>query len=195
MRGEDNKQEAMFSYVSPEQRVPADHPLRPIRAMVDGILKEMSPQFAKRYSEVGRPSIAPERLLRVLLLQIFYSVRSERLLMEQLQYNLLFRWFVGMEMDEEVWNHGVQQESGAAAERGDRRGVFPAGTRPGAAVFVGRAFHGGRDADRSLGEPQEFSAEGRPGGPARCERRGRLSRREARERNPSIHDRSRGAVI
>src|SRR5207302_10922831 len=87
MRGEDNKQEAMFSYVSPEKRVPTDHPLRPIRAMVDGILKEMSPQFAKRYADVGRPSIAPERLLRVLLLQIFYSVRSERLLMEQLRYN------------------------------------------------------------------------------------------------------------
>jgi transposase len=87
--------------------VPADHPLRPVRAMVDGILKEMSPQFARRYSDVGRPSIAPGRLLRVLLLQIFYSVRSERLLMEQLQYNLLFRWFVGMEMDEEVWNHAV----------------------------------------------------------------------------------------
>src|SRR2546425_12509544 len=85
MRGEDNKQEAMFSYVSPEKRVPTDHPLRPIRAMVDGILKEMSPQFAKRYADVGRPSIAPERLLRGLLLQIFYSVRSERLLMEQLQ--------------------------------------------------------------------------------------------------------------
>jgi transposase len=107
MRGEDSKQEAMFSYVSPEQRVPADHPLRPVRAMVDGILKEMSPQFARRYSDVGRPSIAPERLLRLLLLQIFYSVRSERLLMEQLQYNLLFRWFVGMEMDEAVWNHAV----------------------------------------------------------------------------------------
>ena len=107
MRGEDNKQEAMFSYVSPEQRVPADHPLRAIRTMVDGILKQMSPRFAKLYADVGRPSIAPERLLRVLLLQIFYSVRSERLLMEQLQYNLLFRWFVGMEMDEEVWNHAV----------------------------------------------------------------------------------------
>src|SRR3989442_12626729 len=107
MRGEDNKQEAMFSYVSPEKRVPTDHPLRPIRAMVDGILKEMSPQFAKRYADVGRPSIAPERLLRGLLLQNFYSVRGERLLMEQLQYNLLFRWFVGMEMDEEEWNHAV----------------------------------------------------------------------------------------
>src|SRR3972149_6570538 len=107
MRGEDPKQEAMFSYVSPEQRVPQDHPLRPVREMVDTILQEMSPRFARLYADVGRPSIAPERLLRALLLQIFYSVRSERLLMEQLDYNLLFRWFVGMEMDEAVWNHAV----------------------------------------------------------------------------------------
>lgn len=111
MRGDDNQQEGMFSYISPEKRVPADHPLRPIRKMVDEILKEMSPQFAKLYSDVGRPSIAPERLLRSLLLQIFYSVRSERMLMEQLQYNLLFRWFVGMEMDEAVWNHAVYSKN------------------------------------------------------------------------------------
>ena len=107
MRGDDPKQEAMFSYVSPERRVPADHPLRAVREMVDVILQEMSPRFARLYSSVGRRSIAPERLLRALLLQIFYSVRSERLLMEQLDYNLLFRWFVGMEMDEAVWNHAV----------------------------------------------------------------------------------------
>src|SRR5882672_4928940 len=107
MRGDDDLQEGMFSYISPEKRVPADHPLRPIRKMVDENLKEMSPKFAKLYSDVGRPSIAPERLLRSLLLQIFYSVRSERMLIEQLQYNLLFRWFVGMEMDEVVWNHAV----------------------------------------------------------------------------------------
>jgi len=87
--------------------VPEDHPLRGIREMVDTILKEMSPRFARLYSEVGRPSIAPERLLGALLLQIFYSVRSERLLVEQLQDNLRFRWFVGMDMDEEVWNHAV----------------------------------------------------------------------------------------
>src|SRR5271154_6730581 len=102
MRGDDNQQEGMFSYVSPEKRVPADHPLRPIRKMVDEILKEMSPQFAKLYSDVGRPSIAPERLFRSLLLQIFYSVRSERMLIEQLQYNLLFRWVVGIELNEEI---------------------------------------------------------------------------------------------
>jgi len=107
MRGEDEKQDGMFSYVSPEKRVPQDHPLRPIRKLVDQVLQEMSPQFTRLYSKVGRPSIAPERLLRALLLQIFYSVRSERLLMEQLDYNLLFRWFVGMQMDDTVWNHAV----------------------------------------------------------------------------------------
>jgi transposase len=107
MRGEDAQQEAMFSYVSPEKRVPMDHPLRPVREMVDIVLKEMSPRFARLYSNLGRPSIAPERLLRALLLQVFYSVRSERMLMEQLDYNLLFRWFVGMEMDEAVWDHAV----------------------------------------------------------------------------------------
>jgi transposase len=107
MRGEDQKQDGMFSYVSPEKRVPPDHPLRPIRALVDQVLKEMSPCFARLYARVGRPSIPPERLLRALLLQIFYSVRSERLLMEQLDYNLLFRWFVGMQRDEAVWNHAV----------------------------------------------------------------------------------------
>src|SRR5580704_1493897 len=111
MRGDDNQQEAMFSYVSPEKRVPADHPLRPIRKMVDELLKEMSPQFAKLYSDVERPSIAPERLFRSLLLQIFYSVRSERMLIEQLRYNLLFRWFVGMEMDEVVWTHAVYSKN------------------------------------------------------------------------------------
>ena len=107
MRGIDPKQNGMFSYVSPEQRVPAEHPLRPLRTMVDNILKEMSPRFAKLYADTGRPSIPPERLLRALLLQILYTVRSERLLMEQLNYNLLFRWFVGMGMDEVVWNHAV----------------------------------------------------------------------------------------
>ena len=107
MRGADEKQEAMFSYISPEKRVPSEHPLRPLREMVDAVLKEMSPRFARLYAKVGRPSIPPERLLRALLLQIFYSVRSERLLMEQLDYNLLFRWFVGMEMDERVWDHAV----------------------------------------------------------------------------------------
>src|SRR6202162_3082669 len=111
MRGDDNQQEGIFSYISPEKRVPPDHPLRPVRKMVDEILKEMSPQFAKLYSEVRRPSLAAARLFRSLLLQIFYSVRSERMLIEQLEYNLLFRWFVGMEMDEAVWNHAVYSKN------------------------------------------------------------------------------------
>jgi transposase len=97
----------MFSYVSAEERVPQTHPLRAIRQVVDDVLREMSAEFATLYSQYGRPSIPPERLLRAQLLQVFYSIRSERLLMEQLDYNLLFRWFVGLEMDEPVWNHSV----------------------------------------------------------------------------------------
>jgi transposase len=103
MRGDDQRPDAMFSYVSAEERIPADHPLRAIRTLVDEILREMSPDFGRLYATTGRPSIPPERLLRALLLQIFYSIRSERLLMEQLDYNLLFRWFVGMDMDEPIW--------------------------------------------------------------------------------------------
>jgi transposase len=93
----------MFSYLSPEERVPAKHPLRPIRLMVDEVLKALSPDFSGLYSTFGRPSIPPEKLLRALLLQVLYTVRSERMLMEQLEYNLLFRWFVGLNMDEAVW--------------------------------------------------------------------------------------------
>src|SRR6202790_4715004 len=103
MRGKDIQQSAMFSYVSPEERVPADHPLRPIRTMVDVVLKGVSRSFGRMYPDWGRPSIAPERLLRALLLQVLYTIRSERMLMEQLEYNLLFRWFVGLNMDEPVW--------------------------------------------------------------------------------------------
>src|SRR5262249_34355415 len=103
MRGTDTQQSSMFSYLSPEDRVPAKHPLRPIRSMVDVALKNLSPVFAALYSSMGRPSIAPEKLLRALLLQVLYTVRSERMLMEQLEYNLLFRWFIGLNMDEPVW--------------------------------------------------------------------------------------------
>ncbi|MGH9897292.1 MAG: IS5 family transposase [Pyrinomonadaceae bacterium] len=104
MRGNDLQQAAMFSYISPEQRVPMDHPLRPIRQMIDETFSGMSGRLNKLYSKIGRPSIAPEKLLRALLLQILYTIRSERMLMEQLEYNLLFRWFVGLNMDDEVWD-------------------------------------------------------------------------------------------
>src|ERR1700684_2383013 len=107
MRGTDQQQSHVFSYISPEQRVRKDHPLRPISTMVDEILKQLSPQFEKMYSKVGRPSIPPEPLLRAQLLQMFYSVRSERLLMEEMDYNILFRWFVGLNLDDEVWDATV----------------------------------------------------------------------------------------
>jgi len=104
MRGADYQQSGMFSYISAERRVPEDHPLRAIRTMVDVALRNMGAQFEAMYAQVGRPSIAPEKLLRALLLQVLYTVRSERMLMEQLNYNLLFRWFVGMNIDDPVWD-------------------------------------------------------------------------------------------
>ena len=107
MRGDDRPQDGVFSYISLEARVPKDHPLRGVRTMVDQVLREMSGRFAKIYSPLGRPSIPPEQLLRALLLQVLYSVRSERLLMEQLDYNLLFRWFVGLTMDDTAWDPTV----------------------------------------------------------------------------------------
>jgi transposase len=107
MRGKDANTAALFSYLSCEARVPADHPLRAIRAIVDEALAVLSPGFAELYAKTGRPSIPPEKLLRALLLQAFYSVRSERQLMEQLDYNLLFRWFVGLAVDAAVWDATV----------------------------------------------------------------------------------------
>ena len=107
MRGEDGAAEDFFSYVRLEQRVPADHPLRAIRDLVEAALKELSPAFDELYAPEGRPSIPPERLLRALLLQAFYTIRSERQLMEQLDFNLLFRWFVGLSIDDVVWDATV----------------------------------------------------------------------------------------
>jgi len=107
MRGSDQIQSSMFSYLSPETRVRREHPLRAIRVMVDEALRRMAPLFDQMYSEMGRPSIAPEKLLRAQLLQMLYSVRSERLLMEEIDYSVLFRWFVGMNMDEPVWDATV----------------------------------------------------------------------------------------
>jgi transposase len=104
MRGDDPRHESMFSYVTPEQRVRADHPLRPIRRMTDAALDRLSPRFARLYATTGRPSIPPEQLLRALLLQILYSIRSERLLVEELDYSVLYRWFVGLSMDDAIWD-------------------------------------------------------------------------------------------
>jgi transposase len=107
MRGHDEQQESLFSYISLEKRVPPGHPLRRVREMADRALQELSPKFDEMYARMGRPSIAPERLLRALLLQALYSVPSESRLLEQLDYNLLFRWFVGLDMDEMVWDATV----------------------------------------------------------------------------------------
>src|SRR5262252_6095851 len=107
MRGDHEQQAPMWSYISPEQRIPQDHPLRPLRALVDAVLTDLSPRFSQLYAKTGRPSVAPERLLRALLLQVLYSIRSERQLMEQLDYNLLYRWFVGLTMDDPIWDVSV----------------------------------------------------------------------------------------
>src|SRR6187551_4008324 len=107
MRGRDDRDEGLFSYVRLEERVPSDHPLRPIRALADEALGSLNKRFESLYSSMGRPSIAPEMLLRATLLQAFFSIRSERMLMEQINYNLLFRWFVGLPMDVGVWHPTV----------------------------------------------------------------------------------------
>ena len=107
MRGADIQQLGMFSYVSVEERVPRDHPIPKLRVLVDAVLSEVDTLLAARYSDVGRVSIPPERLLRAALLQVVYSVRSERMLMEQMEYNLLFRWFVGLNIDDPVWDHST----------------------------------------------------------------------------------------
>ena len=107
MRGEDHQQNHVFSYLSPEERVRKDHPLRAVRAMVDEVLKQLSRRFAGMYAKVGRPSIPPEQLLRALLLQMLYSIRSERLLMEEIDYSILFRWFVGLNLDDKLWDATV----------------------------------------------------------------------------------------
>ena len=124
MRGTEEIQDSMFSYISAEQRVPKDHPLRPVRKILDESLKRLSEEFEGMYSSTGRPSIAPEKLLRALVLQALYTVRSERMLMEQLDYNLLFRWFVGWEIDDPVWDVTVFTKNRERLLKGDVSQLF-----------------------------------------------------------------------
>src|SRR5678816_4358741 len=119
MRGTDHQQADMYSYLSPEARVRADHPLRAIRTMADQALTNMSPRFDAMYAKTGRPSIPPEKLLRAQLIQMLYSVRSERLLMEEIDYSMLFRWFVGMNLDEPVWDVTVFTKNRNRSLEGD----------------------------------------------------------------------------
>lgn len=124
MRGTEEIQDSMFSYVSAERRVPRDHPLRPVREIMDECLKGLSREFEGMYSKTGRPSIAPEKLLRALVLQALYTVRSERMLMEQLDYNLLFRWFVGLEIDDPIWDVTVFTKNRERLLKGDVAQLF-----------------------------------------------------------------------
>jgi transposase len=119
MRGRFEDQGGMFSYIRPEDRIPANHPLRAIRQLVREVLNELSHSFGRLYSQEGRPSIPPEQLLSALLLQVFYSIRSERQLMEQLNYNLLFRWFVGLSPDDPVWVATVFTKNRERLQQGD----------------------------------------------------------------------------
>src|SRR5260221_8804212 len=167
MRGKDEQQLDVFSYISPEQRVPHDHPLRALRVMTDEALRELQPRFNKLYAKTGRPSIAPEKLLRALLLQALYSVRSERLLMEQLDYNLLFRWFVGLNMDDRIWDVTVFTKNRERLLDGDIAEAFfqavlkqalppatPVRSAPGAWGRCHRRFAVRRHGSRSRIEPR-----------------------------------------
>jgi transposase len=157
MRGSDDQTASLLSYVSCEARVPADHPLRVIRAIVDQALSVLSATFDEMYAQAGRPSIASKKLLRVLPFQAFYLIRSERQLMEQLDYNLLFRWFVGLAMDAPVWDPSTFSKNrdglseGDVARRlfgGDRRAAARAGPD------VGRPLFGRRHSDPGVDESQ-----------------------------------------
>ena len=192
---------SMFSYVTPEKRVSApDHPLRPIRRMTDAALARLSPRFDRLYSTTGRPSIPPEKLLRALLLQMLYSIRSERLLMEELDYSVLYRWFVGLSLDDPIWDATTFTKNRDRLLDGDIADAFFAevlaaikARRP----AVGRALHGRRHAARGVGEPQEFQTEGHDRAAARRpeESDGEFPRADAAERHASVDDRSRRAAV
>ena len=162
MRGKDEQQLDDFSYISPEQRVPQDHPLRLLRAMTDEALRELQPRFNKLYAKTGRPSIVPEKLLRALLLQALYSVRSERMLMEQLDYNLLFRWFVGLNMDDSIWDATVFTKNRERLLDGDIVEAFFQAVLQQARErnLLSDELHSGRNLIGSVGEFEEFSAKG-----------------------------------
>ena len=201
MRGDDEQTGHMFSYLSPEQRVPADHPLRAIRSLTDAALRTMSRRFARLYAKTGRPSIPPEQLLRALLLQVLYSVRSERLLMEELRYNLLFRWFVGLNMDDPVWHPTTFTKNRDRLLAGEVAAAFfdaVAAQARTAGLLSDEHFtvDGTQlEAWASLKSFQRRNAT--PGGAARRpgESHRRLPRRAAAQRHARVDDRSRGQVV
>src|ERR1700758_4873609 len=191
MRGTFADQGGLFSYISPDRRVPANHPLRKVRELVRDVLSEMNRGLGKLYASEGRPSIPPEQLLSALLLQVFYGIRSERQFMEQLDYNLLYRWFVGLSPDDpDLGSNHFHEEPRPAAERRGVCEVHDRASEPcaGQAAVVGRTFFGRWNADRGLGFAEELSSQGR-------QRRRRWRRElpwpDAQERHPCEHERSR----
>ena len=200
MRGTDRQTGKLFSYASPESLVPPDHPLRAIRALVNAALDRLSPAFEAIYAEAGRPSIPPERLLRALLLQALFTIRSERQLMEQITYNMLFRWFVGLSMDVPVWDVTVFTKNRDRLLEGDIACGFLAAILAdpaGQAAAVGRAFLGRWHADRSLGVDEELPPEGRQRRAAGAGRNGNatsMARSAATRRTPRPPTRMRGST-
>ena len=184
MRGFDEHSGSLFSYVDLETRVPKDHPLRAIQAIANSALSELSSDFAALYAPLGRPSIPPEKLLRASLLQAFYSIRSERQLMERLEFDLLFRWFVGLGIDDPAWDHSVFSKNRDRLLEGEIAAKFLAAILtqpPGQAAAVVAALLGRRHAHRSLGQPEEPQAQGwrrwqRTANRRRAQCRGRLPR-------------------
>jgi len=166
VRGQDHQNQRLFSYVRPDSRIPPNHPLRLIRKVTDEALAALSDRFNEVYASEGRPSIAPERLLRALLIQALYSVRSERQLMEQLDYNLLFRWFVGLSVDEPVWDPSTFSKNRERLLKGDFAAAFLTAVLQTKAVkplLSAEHFSVDGHADRGLGVPQEFPAPRRAG--------------------------------
>ena len=163
MRGPDERQAILFSYRSIDDRIPSDHPLRAMRRLVDPLLVELSPRFQEMYAATGRPSIPPEQLLRALLLQVLYTIRSERQLMEQLDYNLLYRWFVGLTPDDAVWVPTVFTKNrdrllgGNIAEAFFNQVLALANDHRLLAGALHRRWH----ATRGVGQPEEYPAAGR----------------------------------
>ena len=165
MRGRFTDQGGLFSYIAPDKRVPANHPLRKVRELVRDVLSDLNRSLGKLYASEGRPSIPPEQLLSALLLQVFYGIRSERQLMEQLDYNLLYRWFVGLSPDDPVWDPTTFTKNRERLQNGDVFTKFMTRLlnhpQAGQAAAVGRALLGGWNADRSLGVAEELSPQGR----------------------------------
>ena len=201
MRGPDAMQESLFTVAKLDDFVPADHPLRSIRVLVNDTLAAMNSRFNEIYADSGRDSIAPEKLIRSLLLQVFYSIRSERQLCEQLRYNLLYRWFVGVALDDPIWDHST------FSKNRDRllvhqvvEGLFAEVMRLAEARGLLSKEHFSVDhIDSSMGEPEELSAEGRQRRSAswgwRAQRPSRLERPTPYQRHSREYDRSRRAHL